>query len=120
MKIKETSYVDANAYPQGEFLHGHMAVLNNKPALVAISVDETRESMKIILDRISKDYTPTLITISNEDNVFDKAINVKIDTKNNIYNLFATVITFQILAFETAIALGRNVDKPIGLNKVVK
>ena len=120
LKIKETSYIDANAYPQGEFLHGHMAVLNNKPALVVISVNETKDSMRVILDRISKDYTPTLITISNEDKVFDNSINVKIDTKNNIYNLFATVITFQILAFETAISLGRNVDKPIGLNKVVK
>ena len=120
LKIKETSYIDANAYPQGEFLHGHMAVLNNKTALVAISVHETKESMNVILNRVFKDYQPLLITISNEKKVFDNAINIKIDTKDNIYNLFAAVITFQCLAFHTAIALGRNVDKPIGLNKVVK
>lgn len=120
LKIKETSYIDANAYPQGEFLHGHMAVLNNKPVLVAIAVEETQKSMQAILERVFKDYTPELITISNEDSVFHSGTNIKINTKNNIYNLFATVITFQLLAFETALALGRNVDKPIGLNKVVK
>lgn len=120
LKIKETSYIDANAYPQGEFLHGHMAVLNNKPVLIAIAVEETKESMGGILSRIFKDYTPELITISNDDSVFHLGSNIKIDTKNNIYNLFATVITFQLLAFETALALGRNVDKPNGLNKVVK
>lgn len=120
LKIKETSYVDANAYPQGEFLHGHMAVLNNKPLLIAIAVDETKDSMCTILQRIFKDYSPKLITISNENSITEGAINIKIGTKNNIYNVFATVITFQLLAFETAIALGRNVDKPIGLNKVVK
>ena len=120
LKIKETSYIDANAYPQGEFLHGHMAVLNNKPLLIAIAVEETKESMEIILSRIFKDYTPQLITISNEDSIFPNGLNIKINTKNNIYNLFASVITFQLLAFKTAIALGRNVDKPLGLKKVVK
>lgn len=122
LKIKETSYIDANAYPQGEFLHGHMAVLNNKPALIAIAVEETKDSVKIILDRILKDYTPKIVTISNEDKITDTAgtVNIKINTKNNIYDVFATLITFQLFAFEIAVALGRNVDKPIGLNKVVK
>lgn len=122
LKIKETSYIDANAYPQGEFLHGHMAVLNNKPALIAIAVDETRESAKVILKRILQDYCPPVLTISNEDSVLSSkgCMNIKINTRNNIYNVFATVITFQVLAFEIARILGRNVDKPIGLSKVVK
>jgi len=120
LKIKETSYIDANAYPQGEFLHGHVAVLNNKPVLVAIAVDETKESIELILERIFKDYSPELITISNESSIREGAVNIKIDTKNNIYNIFATVMTFQLLAFETALVLGRNVDKPLGLKKVVK
>ena len=48
------------------------------------------------------------------------AINIQIDTQNNIFTLLATVISFQLLAFETACELGRNVDKPLGLKKVVK
>ncbi|MBQ2871134.1 SIS domain-containing protein [bacterium] len=120
LKIKETSYLDANAYPQGEFLHGHVAVLNNKPVLIAIVVEDTKESMELILSKIFEDYTPELITISNEDSINSKAMNIKIDTKNNIFNVFATVITFQVLAFETATKLGRNVDKPLGLKKIVK
>lgn len=120
LKIKETSYIDANAYPQGEFLHGHMAILNNKPALVAICVEETKESMKLVLNRLFQDYTFPLILVCNKNTLFKNALTIEIGTTNNIYNIFATVITFQMLAFEIAIKLGRNVDKPLGLNKVVK
>ena len=122
LKIKETSYINANAYPQGEFLHGHVAVLNNsQSALIAICVDETKESTNIIVNKILENYSPELIIISNEDEIpHKKAQNIKIDTKNNIFTIFAAVISFQILAFETACALGRNIDKPIGLTKVVK
>ena len=73
--------MDANAYPQGEFLHGHVAVLNNKPVLIAIVVDDTKESMNLILNKIFEDYTPELITISNEDSIYEGALNLKINTK---------------------------------------
>ena len=36
LKVKETSYINANAYPIGEFLHGHIAILNKKCAVIAI------------------------------------------------------------------------------------
>lgn len=121
LKIKETSYINANAYPQGEFLHGHVAVLNNaQSALIAICTNETKENTNQILDKIFEDYSPELIVISNEPDARKNALNINIDTQNNIFTLLATVITFQILAFETACSLGRNVDKPIGLKKVVK
>lgn len=121
LKIKETSYINANAYPQGEFLHGHVAVLNNsQSALIAICVDEIKDNTNQILDKIFKNYSPELITISNETEIRKNAHNIQINTKNNIFTLLAAVITFQILAFETACSLGRNVDKPLGLKKVVK
>ena len=121
LKIKETSYINANAYPQGEFLHGHVAVLNNaQSALISICVDETKENTTQILNKIFEDYSPELIVINNESTYYKNALNIKIDTKNNIFTLLATVISFQLLAFETACYLGRNVDKPIGLKKIVK
>ncbi len=121
LKIKETSYINANAYPQGEFLHGHVAILNNaQSALIAICVEETKENTNQILNKIFESYSPEVITISNVPETRKNAINIQIDTENNIFTLLATVITFQLLAFETACELGRNVDKPLGLKKVVK
>lgn len=121
LKIKETSYINANAFPQGEFLHGHVAIFNNsQSALIAICVDETKENTNQILDKIFENYSPELITISNESEIRKNALNIQINTKNNIFTLLSTIITFQLLAFETACALGRNVDKPLGLKKVVK
>ena len=40
LKIKETSYINVYSNILGEFMHGHVAILNNKPAMVHISVNE--------------------------------------------------------------------------------
>lgn len=43
-----------------------------------------------------------------------------IDTKNEIFAIFETLVLLQLIAFECAKLLNRNIDKPIGLSKVVK
>ena len=48
LKIKETSYLNVDANILGEFMHGHVAVLNNKSALLHISVDDLKSKLKKI------------------------------------------------------------------------
>ena len=36
LKIKETSYINTTAYPTGEFLHGHIAILNKRCAVISL------------------------------------------------------------------------------------
>ena len=128
-KIKETSYIDVNAYPTGEFLHGHTAILNENSVILEIFSHTIGEFEQKTLDKIKKDYTPKTITITDFDNDGaaagcggDSNDSITILFKkfdNEIVTMLSFLIILQLLALNVAQKLGRNVDKPKGLNKVV-
>lgn len=120
LKIKETSYKNVNAAILGEFMHGHVAVMNNKKStLIFVSLDKTSERAASNLVKIKKDYNPTLVVIGNLENNIDAKYNISVECENEIQQLFANVIILQLIALETALKLKRNVDSPKGLHKVV-
>ena len=119
LKIKETSYKNISAAIFGEFMHGHVAVLNNKSTLIFISVDKISERSLNNLKNIRKDYNPKIAIIGNGDSEFMPDFHIYIECENEIQQLFANVIVLQLLALETALRLKRNVDSPKGLHKVV-
>lgn len=118
LKIKETSYKNISASILGEFMHGHVAILNNKATLIFISVDKISERSINNLNKIKSDYNPTLVIIGNNENI-KSDFYINIDCDNIIQQLFANVIILQLIALETALILKRNVDNPKGLHKVV-
>lgn len=122
LKIKETSYIDVNAYPTGEFLHGHTAILNENSVIVELSCAGMGEFERKTLDKIKNDYNPKIIAINDIDvKTQDEGyLNVCFKKfENEITTMLSSVIVLQLLALKIALKLGRNVDKPIGLNKVV-
>lgn len=119
LKIKETSYKNISAAILGEFMHGHVAVLNNKSTLIFISVDKVSERSINNLNKIKEDYAPTLAIIGHGDNRVKPDYHISVDCENEIQQLFANVVILQLLALETALKLKRNVDNPKGLHKVV-
>ena len=120
LKTKETSYKNITAAILGEFMHGHVAVLNMKSTLIYITVDKISERSIENLKKIQTQYKPNLVIIgpNSEDIVPDYNINV--ECENEIQQLFANVVLVQQLALEIALKLRRNVDHPKGLVKVVK
>ena len=119
LKIKETSYKNISAAILGEFMHGHVAVLNNRGMLIFISVDKISERSVNNLNKIKKDYNPTIVIIGNGDERIKAHYHIWIECENEIQQLFANVVILQLLALETALKLKRNVDNPKGLHKVV-
>ena len=124
LKIKETSYINTTAYPTGEFMHGHVAILNRKSAVIVL-VDEINHGICIKnIEKIKDSYETNLTTIAdnNAPEYFKSLSNhhITIDTNNEIHSIFGMLILLQLLALECAKQLGRNIDKPTGLNKVVK
>lgn len=120
LKIKETSYIDVNAYPTGEFLHGHTAILNENSVIVEIFHHNIGEFEQKTLEKIKKDYNPKIIAISDVENCNGEFLEVKFQKFNSeIITMLSSVIILQILALKIAKKLNRNVDKPLGLNKVV-
>ncbi len=119
LKIKETSYKNISAAILGEFMHGHVAVLNNKSTLVYISVDKISERSVNNLIKIKKDYNPKIIIIGESDARLNPDYHLFIECENEIQQLFANVLFLQQIALETALFLKRNVDNPKGLHKIV-
>lgn len=119
LKIKETSYKNISAAILGEFMHGHVAVLNNKATLIFISVDKISERSVNNLNKIKEDYNPTIVIIGDGDSRIKPDFHIDVECENEIQQLFANVVILQQLAFEIATKLKRNVDNPKGLHKVV-
>lgn len=120
LKIKETSYINVYSNILGEFMHGHVAILNNKPAHIHISVNELSYIAIKNLNKIEEDYAPPLCIIGCSNDKILPKFNINIDCESEIVKSFCIVVIVQLLALEIAKSLHRNVDKPHGLNKVVK
>lgn len=119
LKIKETSYKNISAAILGEFMHGHVAVLNNKSTLMYIAVDKISKRSVANLQKIKSDYNPKLVIIGSQDKEIEADFNLNVECENEIQQMFANVIICQQIALETALKLKRNVDHPKGLHKVV-
>ena len=119
LKIKETTYMNVNANYLGEFMHGHVAVLNNKCALLYITNSGVSYTTAKNLDKIKKDYNPPIYIIGKAIARFVPNFNLNVDTDCEVLKMFSNIVFIQLLALETALRLKRNVDKPRGLKKVV-
>lgn len=121
LKIKETSYINTCSYILGEFMHGHVAVLNNaKSAMIYIANDNLNYSAVKNLNNIKENYKPPICIIGNRTNQIKSTYNLDVDCSKPIIKTFGLLVIIQLLALEIALKLHRNVDKPHGLNKVVK
>lgn len=121
LKIKETSYINTCSYILGEFMHGHVAILNNKRSvLIYILNDELTYTATKNLNKIKENYNPPICVIGNRTNQVKSAYNINIDCSKPVVKTFALLVIIQLIALETALKLHKNVDKPHGLNKVVK
>lgn len=120
LKIKETSYINVYSSILGEFMHGHVAVLNSKQALIYISISEMNYTAIKNLNKITEEYNPPICIIGCSNEKVKSKYNIDISCESNIVKSFCVVVMIQLLALEIAKKLGRNVDKPHGLHKVVK
>ncbi len=120
LKMKETCYLNVMAYPFGEFMHGHVAVLNQKSIVIAIIDEENADFAVRNLKKIKDEYNPKIICITSVQDVKSGDINIYIKTKRKMKAIFGSLLTLQLIACEMAALLGKNPDSPKGLTKVVK
>jgi glucosamine--fructose-6-phosphate aminotransferase (isomerizing) len=121
LKIKETSYISTISAILGEFMHGHVAVLNNKKTVLTYLLNDNMTYTAIKnLEKIKTNYNPPICIIGNRTNQVKSTYNINIDCDKPLVKTFAIAVIIQLLALEIALKLHRNVDKPHGLNKVVK
>ena len=118
LKMKEISYIHAEAYSSGELKHGAIALIDENTTVVAICTQEgTNRITRTNLMEAKSRGAKTLI-ISTES-LSEKEDDIILpDVPNYLTPLLSSVIT-QLLAYYTALALGNDVDKPRNLAKSV-
>jgi len=122
LKLKEISYIHAEAYPAGELKHGPLALVTEKMPVVTVAPkDDLLEKLKSNMQEV-KARGGKLYVFADQDTEItsSEGINV-IRLPENYGNLspILHVVPLQLLAYHTACALGTDVDKPRNLAKSV-
>ena len=122
LKMKEISYIHAEGYAAGEIKHGPFALLSEETPVVAVCLPgDAYHSMLSNLREMKARSTP-LIGIGYGDDVdLQDVADVCIPVpKGDAYAQVAAVtVLMQRIAYYTALALGRDIDKPRNLAKSV-
>ena len=122
LKLKEISYIHAEAYPAGELKHGPLALVTDKMPVVTVAPkDDLLEKLKSNMQEV-KARGGKLYVFADQDTeiVSSEGIHV-IRLPEHYGNLspILHVVPLQLLAYHTACARGTDVDKPRNLAKSV-
>jgi glucosamine--fructose-6-phosphate aminotransferase (isomerizing) len=117
-KLKEVSYVHAEAYPASELKHGPLALIEPEvPTVAIIPNDDLLEKNRATLEEI-KARSGRILAIAHQK---QETANHTITVPANEPELDPILmgIPLQLLAYHTALVLGRDIDKPRNLAKSV-
>lgn len=122
LKLKEISYIHAEAYPAGELKHGPIALIDdNMPIIVIAPNDELIEKLLGNVQEVNA-RGGKLFLFADQDIKLEKneQLNlVPIPTANPIIAPIIYNIPLQLLAYHVAVLLGNDVDQPRNLAKSV-
>ncbi|MFE5867804.1 glutamine--fructose-6-phosphate transaminase (isomerizing) [Streptomyces roseifaciens] len=118
LKLKEVSYIHAEAYPASELKHGPLALI--EPAMPTVAIvpnDELLEKNRAALEEI-KARSGRILAVAHQEQ--EKADHTIVVPKNeDELDAILMGIPLQLFAYYTAKAMGRDIDKPRNLAKSV-
>ena len=123
LKLKEISYINAVDYAAGELKHGPIALLDENMPVLAILPEDSVVFSKVLSNcEEAKARRAPLIAITTEnavlpENIFDDI--VRLPSAPELATPLLSAPFLQLFAYETACALGREVDQPRNLAKSV-
>jgi glucosamine--fructose-6-phosphate aminotransferase (isomerizing) len=122
LKLKEISYIHAEAYPAGELKHGPLALIDAEMPVVTVAPNNNLlEKLKSNIQEVSA-RGGQLIVFMDESlaNADDENVQiVKIPSVNNIISPIVYTIPLQLLSYHVAVLKGTDVDQPRNLAKSV-
>ena len=121
LKLKEISYIHAEAYPAGELKHGPLALIDKNMPVIALvpdneHLDKITSNIEEVAARKGKVITigPLKKTTLNKDGG-----HIKIPKTLDLLNPIICVVPLQLISYYTALLKGTDVDKPRNLAKSV-
>jgi len=119
LKIKELSYIHAEAFPTGELKHGPLALMDESSYVIAINPEDDTYQNNLSNIQEVKARGAKIIGISNKpDNTYDYWIKIPKVEQGIMYPLIET-IPFQLLAYHMSLERGEDPDYPRNLAKCV-
>jgi len=123
LKLKEISYIHAEAFPAGELKHGPIALIDKDIPVIAIAPnDELLSKLKSNLQEV-KSRGSQMIVFEDENSKIQKMDSMEIiPITSNLGPITAPiifVIPLQLLSYHVALSKGTDVDKPRNLAKSV-
>ena len=122
LKLKEISYIHAEAYPAGELKHGPLALVDrNMPVVTVAPNDRLLEKLKSNMQEVHA-RGGELYVCADGDSHIESSPNIHVLTLPENYGRLSPilhVLPLQLLAYHTALARGTDVDKPRNLAKSV-
>ena len=122
LKMKEISYIHAEGYAAGELKHGPFALLSPDTPVIAICMPgETYSVMISNIKEMKARGAPVIALGSEGDSELTDIVDIFIPLPrtHRFVQVLTSLVVLQLLAFYTAVALGRDVDKPRNLAKSV-
>jgi glucosamine--fructose-6-phosphate aminotransferase (isomerizing) len=122
LKLKEISYIHAEAYPAGELKHGPLALVTAEMPVVTVAPnDQLLEKLKSNMQEV-RARGGELYVLADADTRIDSEPGVHVIRMPEHYGALSPilhVVPLQLLAYHTAVARGTDVDKPRNLAKSV-
>jgi glucosamine--fructose-6-phosphate aminotransferase (isomerizing) len=122
LKLKEISYIHAEAYPAGELKHGPLALVTEKMPVVTVAPNDTLlEKLKSNMQEV-KARGGQLFVFADQGTHIKSEEGIRVIRLPEHYGDLSPilhVIPLQLLAYHTACALETDVDKPRNLAKSV-
>jgi glutamine---fructose-6-phosphate transaminase (isomerizing) len=122
LKLKEISYIHAEAYPAGELKHGPLALVTSAMPVVTIAPnDKLLEKLKSNLQEV-RARGGELYVFADADTRIENAPGMHVIRMPEHYGPLSPIlhtVPLQLLAYHTAVARGTDVDKPRNLAKSV-
>jgi glutamine---fructose-6-phosphate transaminase (isomerizing) len=122
LKLKEISYIHAEAYPAGELKHGPLALVTAQMPVVTVAPnDALLEKLKSNMQEV-RARGGELYVFADADTRISSSEGTQVIRLPEHYGLLSPilhVVPLQLLAYHTALARGTDVDKPRNLAKSV-
>lgn len=123
LKLKEISYIHAEAFAAGELKHGPLALIEkNTPVVVVAPKDDLLAKLKSNLEEVSARGGKLYVFADQNSDIQDTKHIKTIKVGKDVGRIRAPIlfsIPLQLLAYHVALALGKNIDQPRNLAKSV-
>lgn len=119
LKLKEISYIHSEAFPAGELKHGSISLIDEDFGVIAIVLDKSVSDKTISNLKEVSSRGAEVIAITNIDKDDFSTHKILLDNHSEFLTPLTAIIPMQLLAYNTALIKGYDIDKPRNLAKSV-